>query len=131
VAAQAFQEVTKMPSDEQLLRVLNDDYVAAMQKGDVERFSQILADDFMCSNPDLSLIDKKTFLASVAPPVKISDLTASEVVIRVLGDFAIIHTHISWRSADGRQREGRYTDDWTRRGGNWLCVSAHVTGEGW
>jgi ketosteroid isomerase-like protein len=120
-----------MQSDEQLLRVLNDDYVAAMQKGDVGRFSQILAEDFMCSNPDLSLIDKETFLSLVAPPVRISDLTASDVVIRLLGDFAIIHTHISWRSADGRQREGRYTDDWMRRGGNWLCVSAHVTGDGW
>jgi ketosteroid isomerase-like protein len=120
-----------MQSDEQLLRDLNDDYVAAMQKGDVERFNQILADDFMCSNPDLSLLDKAAFLAAVAPPVRISGLTASDIIIRLLGDFAIIHTHISWRSADGTQREGRYTDDWARRDGRWLCVSAHVTGEGW
>ena len=37
------------------LTALNRDYTASVQKGDVRRFEEILADDFMCSNPDGSL----------------------------------------------------------------------------
>ena len=44
------------------LTALNRDYTASVQKGDVKRFEEILADDFMCSNPDGSLLDKAEFL---------------------------------------------------------------------
>ena len=118
-------------SDLKILTELDGSYVRAMQAGDVKHFETILAEDFRCSNPDLSLLNKEQFLKIVAPPVKISGLRGLDVEIRVLGDFAIIHSHISWTSADGKQREGRYTDDWARRDGKWICVSAHVTGEGW
>ena len=31
----------------------------------------------------------------------------------------------NYRSADGKQRRGRYTDNWARRDGTWVAVSAH------
>ena len=73
------------------LTALNRDYFASVQKGDVKRFEEILADDFMCSNPDGSLLDKAEFLKLTAQPVTISGLVAEDVRIRLLGDFAIIH----------------------------------------
>ena len=84
-------------------------------------------DDFLCSNPDGSLVDKKQFLAQTARPVTISGLTAEDVKVRILGDVAIIHARTSYTTADGEQRNGRYTDVWARRDGKWLAVSAHVT----
>ena len=48
-------------------------------------------------------------------------------LIRMLGDFAIIHARTSYQKPDGTQGGGRYTDDWQLRGGRWQCVSAHVT----
>ena len=42
-------------------------------------------------------------------------------------DVAIIHARTSYKTEDGEQRHGRYTDVWARRGGAWLAVSAHVT----
>jgi hypothetical protein len=33
----------------------------------------------------------------------------------------------SYITADGEQRNGRYTDVWARQDGKWLAVSAHVT----
>jgi ketosteroid isomerase-like protein len=107
------------------LTALNRDYFVAVQKGDVKRFEEILADDFMCSNPDGSLFDKAEFLERTAQPVTISGLVAENVRVRVLGDFAIIHGRYNSRSADGKQRRGRYTDNWARRDGTWLAVSAH------
>ena len=107
------------------LTALNLDFFASVQKGDVKRFEEILADDFMCSNPEGSLIDKAEFLKLTAQPVTISGLVAEDVRIRLLGDFAIIHARFNYRSADGKQRRGRYTDNWARRDGTWGAVSAH------
>ncbi len=91
------------------------------------RFEEILADDFLNSNPDASISDKKHFLAAIGRPVTIKDLTAHDVKVRILGDFAIIHGRTSYSTADGEKRHGRYTDIYARRGGRWLAVAAHVT----
>jgi ketosteroid isomerase-like protein len=53
-------------SDIDALTALNRDYIQSVQHGDVQRFAEILADDFLCSNPDGSLVDKKQFLAQTA-----------------------------------------------------------------
>jgi ketosteroid isomerase-like protein len=118
---------TATQSDIDALTALNGDYIHSVQHSNVQRFDQILAEDFMCSNPDGSLVDKKQFLAQTARPVTISGLTAQDVKVRILGDVAIIHARTSYATADGEQRHGRYTDVWARRDGKWLAVSAHVT----
>ena len=107
------------------LTALNRDFVASVQKGDVKRFEEILADDFMSSHPDGSLLDKAEYLKLTAQPVTISGLVAEDVRIRLLGDFAIIHARFNSRFADGRQRRGRYTDNYARRDDTWVAVSAH------
>jgi ketosteroid isomerase-like protein len=118
---------TTLQSDHDTLVALNRDYIASVQQGDVQRFEDILADDFLCSNPDGSLLDKAQFLTQTAQPVTISFLVAEDVRIRLLGDIAIIHARTRYRTANGEQRQGRYTDVWARRGARWLAVSAHVT----
>ena len=118
---------TASRSDLDVLTTLNSDYIHSVQHGDVQRFDEILAEDFLCSNPDGSLVDKKQFLAQTARPVTIRDLTPQEVRVRILSDVAIIHARTSYTTADGEQRNGRYTDVWARRDGRWLAVSAHVT----
>ena len=107
------------------LTALNRDFTQSVQKGDVKRFEEILADDFMVSTPDGSLLDKAEYLKLVAKPVTISGLVAEDVRIRLLGDFAIIHARFNSRWADGKQRRGRYTDNYARRDGTWVAVSAH------
>jgi ketosteroid isomerase-like protein len=114
-------------SDLDALMALNDDYIRSVQNGDVRRFGEILADDFLCSNPDGSLVDKAGFLAQTARPVTVRGLAAEDVKVRVLGDIAIIHARTRYTTAEGERRNGRYTDVWARRDGRWLAVSAHVT----
>ncbi len=120
---------TKLASrtDLETLQNLNRDYINSVQRSDVPRFDEILAEDFLCSNPDGSLIDRAAFLKQTALPVKISNLQTSEVKIRVMGDVAIIHARTTYTGPDGRAGSGRYTDVWARRQGRWLAVSAHVT----
>jgi len=116
-----------MSKDIDELTVLNRDYVASVQNSDVKRFDEILADDFYCSNPDKSLVDRAGFLRQTAVPVTIKNLEAHDVKIRLMGDFAIIHGRNSYTTPDGQQAAGRYTDCWARRNGRWLAVSAHVS----
>ena len=116
-----------MSNDLEELTALNRDYVASVQNSDVKRFDEILAQDFYCSNPDKSLVDRAGFLKQTAVPVTITNLAAHDVKIRVLGDFAIIHASTSYTTADGKQANGRYTDCWARQNGKWRAVSAHVS----
>ncbi len=118
---------TASASDRTTLLELNRVYVRSVQTSDVERFKEILAEDFICSLPDGSLLDRARFLEQTALRVKISNLEAHDVNIRLMGDFAIIHARTTYTGPDGRPGSGRYTDVWARRQGHWLAVSAHVT----
>ena len=114
-------------SDHDALLQLNRDYIDAVQNSDVARFDEILAPDFLCSNPDGSLVDRAAFLRQTAPPATIRDLASHDVAIRLMDDVAIIHARTRYVRADGQPGAGRYTDVWARRGGRWLAVAAHVT----
>ena len=118
---------TMAATDLQTLEQLNRDYIGSVQNSDVRRFDEILAEDFLCSNPDGSLVDRAGFLVQTARPVTILNLEARDVKIRIMGDVAIIHARTTYTMSDGRAASGRYTDVWARRQGRWLCVSAHVT----
>jgi len=118
---------TTSATDLDTLRDLNQAYLDSVRTGDVERFRQLLADDFHCSTPEGVLLDKTQFLARTAGPRTLERLTGEEVRIRLLGDVAIIHSATTYTTVTGQEGRGRYTDDWQKRGGTWVCVSAHVT----
>ncbi len=113
-------------SDLESLLSLNKDYVDAVQNSDVARFDEILAEDFRCSNPDGSIVDRAGFLEQTRRPVTITNLQAHDVEVRIMGDVAIIHASTSYNLLDGSLSGGRYTDVWVREDGRWLAVSAHV-----
>ena len=115
-------------SDHDVLVQLNIDYINSVQHSDVKRFDEILAPDFYCSHPDGTLVDRAAFLKQTAKPVTIANLTAEDVLIRMIGDdFAIIHARTAFTRPDGSAGGGRYTDVWAKQNGCWLAVSAHVT----
>ncbi len=119
--------MTTTAADLDLLRNLNQTYLDSVRTGDVDRFQELLADDFLCSLPDGTLLDKAQFLAHTAKPRTLARLDAVDVRIRVLGGVAIIHAATTYTSVTGQEGRGRYTDDWQKRDGAWVCVSAHVT----
>jgi len=80
-----------MSKDLDELTSLNRDYVASVQNCDVKRFDEILSPEFYCSNPDKSFVDRAGFLKQTALPITIKGLVATDVKIRIMGDFAIVH----------------------------------------
>jgi ketosteroid isomerase-like protein len=109
------------------LQELNRNYVRSVDEADVAWFDANLAADFFNTNPDGTFIDRKAFLAQIGRGSSVKNIREHDVIIRILGDFAIIHGRTSYQKADGTQGAGRYTDDWRFCDGRWQCVPAHVT----
>ena len=116
-----------MADDLEALRELNDSYLESVRMGDVDRFREILADDFLCSGADGAVLDKQDFLDLTAGPRTLRHLSAGDVRIRVLGEVAIIHAATYYTTMTGQDGRGRYTDIWAKRDGAWRAVAAHVT----
>ena len=116
---------TNQDADIAALEQLNRDYIASAQHSDVRRYNEILAEDFMSTNPDGSLADRAGFLERIARPASYSNLKAHDVRIRVLGDLGIVHSRTKFTKANGQAGVGWYTDIYARRQGRWLAVAAH------
>ena len=114
-------------ADLDVLHELNHNYVRSVQEADVRWFDANLADDFLNSNPDGTLIDRAAFLAQIAKKTPLTNLKEDDVRIVIRGDFAFIHARTTFTKPDGTQGAGRYTDIWWKRDSRWLCVTAHVT----
>jgi ketosteroid isomerase-like protein len=110
---------TNVRADLDTLARLNDDYITAVKTSNVERFREILAGDFLCTQADGSLLDREQFLGRLSQPYTIRDLQVHDVTIRLLGDVAIVHARTTFMLPDGSPGTGRYTDVWARRGGRW------------
>jgi hypothetical protein len=110
-----------------VLSALNRNYIRAVDEADVAWFDANLSADFHNTNPDGTFIDRNAFLAQIGRGSTVKNIREHDVVIRILGDYAIIHARTSYEKPDGTEGAGRYTDDWHFRDGRWQCVSAHVT----
>jgi len=121
------QAETGTTSDLDILVDLNREYIRSVQASDTEWFRDTLADDFRCSLPDGTLIDRERFLERAARPLDITNLQVHDVDVRLLDDVAVVHARTTFTTADGRSGTGRYTDVWARRHGRWVAVAAHFT----
>jgi ketosteroid isomerase-like protein len=119
---------TATATDQTTLEALNREYIRSVSEADVRWFNANLSDDFVNSNPDCSLVDRAGFLAQIGRGSTVTSLAIEDVLIRVLGDVALVHARTTYvKKADGQPGAGRYTDVWQKRGGRWVCVAANVT----
>ena len=113
--------------DLETLRQLNDAYIRSVQTSDVGWFEEMLAPDFLNSNPDGSLVDRAR--------LPCADRAAGDDLGprgrgRAHQDPGRRRDHPRPDDVQDRRRPqggGRYTDIWARRNGRWLAVAAHVT----
>lgn len=113
--------------DREALMDLNRNYIRSVDEADTAWFGANLASDFLNTNPDGTLIDRATFIAQIGRGSAVKNIREHDVIIRLFGDFAIIHARTAYQRSDGSAGGGRYTDDWLFRDGRWQCISAHVT----
>jgi ketosteroid isomerase-like protein len=104
---------------------------AAMLASDVDELDRLLHPELLAVGPDGQLIDKAGDLASHRSGVfTITELNEEEVRVTVLGDLAVTFVVLRIRGTiDAAEVSGRmrYTRTWTRDGGVWRVVAAHIS----
>jgi ketosteroid isomerase-like protein len=119
--------VAASASDLETLTQLNQSYIRSVEKSDAAWFDRNLGQDFLCTNPDGSQVDRGQFLKQVAERASVPNLGLHDVNVRVLGDFAIIHAGNTYILPGGQSVSTRYTDIWAKREGRWVAISAQIT----
>lgn len=119
-------DTTQSAEDLAILGQLNLDYIHSDQTSDVERFSDLLAEDFVIQFEGVTR-GRAEYLDYIANPrpSPFKDLAVHDVNIRILGDVALIHGRSTLTTlADGVARQALYTDIYQTRDGRWVCVAA-------
>ena len=124
------QDVTRKTSesskaDMETLLDLNRNYVRSALEADVKWYSENLSEDFYITAPDGALLNRDAFLARIAKGYPGTHAEPVDVMIRIFGDFAIVHSGYRDTKMNGENGYGRYTDIYQRRNGRWLCTAAH------
>ena len=103
---------------------------AAMRASDVAALDQLLHPDLLAVGPDGRLADKADDLGAHESGVfRIEALDEEELEIRVAGETAVTLVVLRLRGAiAGEDVSGRmrYTRTWTRDGGTWRVLAAHI-----
>lgn len=116
--------ITQPADDLAILEQLNLDYNDADQASDAQRFSEILAEDFIVQTPGITR-NREEYLEYIAKPRPFENLALLESRVRLLGDVALIHGRARYTLlSDGSVQEALYTDAYQKRDGKWLCISA-------
>lgn len=104
---------------------------AAMRAGDVDELDRLLHPELLAVGPDGRLVDKSVDLEAHRTGVfKIFELVEEELVARVTGEVGVTFVVLRLRGAiadsevSGRMR---YTRTWTRDGGTWRVIAAHIS----
>jgi ketosteroid isomerase-like protein len=113
-------------TDEQILQELNQNYVRAFLESDVAWYDANLAEDFMLTSAR-GVFDKQQFLELAGNPVSMEYFRLEDVLIRVLGDVALVHARTPYQMTGQTAITNRYTDVWAKRGGEWKAVAAQIT----
>ena len=112
-------------ADLEVLLDLNRNYVRSALESDVRWYAENLSEDFYITAPDGVLLNREAFLKRIANPYPGTHAEPVDVMVRILGDVAIIHSGYRDMKRTGEPSYGRYTDIYERRNGRWLCVAAH------
>lgn len=103
---------------------------AAMYAGDVEELDRLLHPELLAVGPDGAMIDKAGDLAAHRAGIfSITELTEEEVRVVVLDHVAVTFVVLQISGTINEVEVGgrmRYTRTWTRDGGAWRVVAAHI-----
>jgi ketosteroid isomerase-like protein len=127
VAAKTSTASSASSKDHTALDGLNRGFIRSVRESDAQWFDANLDEDFLNTNGDGSLSGRAEFLATIARPCPVANLSAEDVRITVIGDSALVRGRTRYAKPGGEPGIGRYTDLWQRRQGRWLCTAAHVT----
>jgi ketosteroid isomerase-like protein len=98
---------------------------------DAAALARLLADDFVLTEPDGSVLNKTEEVAFTADAeVHFEIEESSNLKVHVYSDAAVVTgAYYEKGTYHGKpfEHRGRFTDAWVRRGDTWQCVASHFS----
>jgi ketosteroid isomerase-like protein len=117
-------------SDRTKLIALENAWNQAQLNHDAEALTSLVADDFVYTDYDGTVMDKAGFLADLKDPAFRATLIANENVrVHMYSSTAVVfgtyHTKGTYKGKPF-DHYGRFTDTWIYLAKGWQCVSSHT-----
>ena len=108
------------------VRQLERDWSTAQKAVDIEKLSQILADDWMGLGSDGAQSNKKSYLNDVKTGAnKLESFEIGPMDVKIIGNVAIVQGSDTEKSSNkGKSTSGKWVwmDVFENRNGNWVAV---------
>jgi len=118
-------------SAEQELRDVNEERLAAVKAGDLEKLDEVLSVDLISVSPAGTVLGKAEMMSDLkSGNFKIQSFAADDYKISLHGDTGIVaFRNTMAHSYRGTERSGQYrvTSAYLKRQGRWILVAQHVT----
>lgn len=112
------------------VKQLEHDWTDAMKAGDVDKLSQILADDWTSLSYDGSKSTKKQYLSQLKSGAsKLESFEFGPMDVKVLGAVAVVQGSDTEKSSmKGKDTSGKWvwTDVFVKRNGKWQAVRSQA-----
>jgi len=120
----------KGPSTSEAVKQLEHDWTDAIKAGDVDKLSQIIADDWTGLNWDGTKETKQSLLESVKSGAsKIQSFDFGPMDVKVVGTVAVVQGSDTEKSTTkGKDSSGKYAwmDVFAKRDGKWQAVRSVI-----
>src|SRR5262249_960481 len=125
------QAADEKSKDEQAIQRVEQEWAAALVKGDQAMIDRIESPDWTLADPEGNLVTKAMSDADLkSGKLKFESVHGDEITIRVFGDSAIAFGLVTEKSKyDGKDTSGqfRFTDVFIKKDGRWQAVCTHLT----
>ena len=117
---------------EQQIKGLQQEMIEAMMRGDAAALNDILADDFIGTNP-LGQVNYKTHGVEEfqSPDLKVESIDTDDLRVRVYGETAVLTGQASMKARLKDQEISmgphRFTSVYVKRGERWQLVATQAT----
>jgi ketosteroid isomerase-like protein len=116
---------------EQALIKLENDWNDATVKKDVVVLGNVLADDYIFTDPEGVMFTKAQELAMLKSGEDVvTSAVSTDMKVRVYGNAAVVTGHYAAKEQlKGKDISATYafTDTWVKRPGAWVCVATHAS----
>jgi ketosteroid isomerase-like protein len=133
VFANSSKAASAVLSDEDTLRQLSRDWSEATKAIDINRLSQIIADDWRAVGRSGKIRSKEYGLNYVRTrDIRLESYEFGPMDVRVLGNVAVVQGSISQHfinTKDGKHEDYKsaWMDVWEKRGDRWVVTRSQIT----
>jgi uncharacterized protein (TIGR02246 family) len=117
--------------EESAIRQRLDDWLKALERGDLAALNEIIAPDYVITVSDGRLLNREQDLAPVKAGMRFKSAKIDSVQIRILGETAIVTGHGTYEVGRGDRTmrvQERFSDVWAKREGRWHPVASASVG---